>query len=162
MASIASPDGVVLLTWANHHYLDFAMNWVGHLQLLGVTAYMVGALDNAFLKVQRHTIPSSHWGPYGPAAEAARGQCSDQRETAKVLFYTCSIQFCRSAAPEQPSLITTGICRTSSRWEWTMSLQCKRICKPGTSVGAAPTSSKWSAFSPTCSSSNSKHANGCY
>lgn len=40
-----------MLTWANHYYLDFAMNWVGHLQLLGVTAYMVGALDNDFLKV---------------------------------------------------------------------------------------------------------------
>lgn len=42
---------VLLLTWANHHYLDFAMNWVGHMQKLGVTAYMIGALDNALLQV---------------------------------------------------------------------------------------------------------------
>ena len=51
MVAGIAPDGVVLLTWANMHYLDFAMNWVGHMQQLNITAYMIGAMDNELLQV---------------------------------------------------------------------------------------------------------------
>ena len=44
-------NGCVIVTWANHHYLDFVLNWVHHLQLLGVTSYLVGAMDDALLQV---------------------------------------------------------------------------------------------------------------
>ena len=32
--------------WANHHYLEFVLNWVHHLRLLG----LVGAMDAALLQ----------------------------------------------------------------------------------------------------------------
>lgn len=56
--SAVAPEGILILTWANHHYLDFAMNWVGHLQLMGVSAYLIGALDNQLLQVTRDPCPT--------------------------------------------------------------------------------------------------------
>jgi hypothetical protein len=32
-----------MVTWANHHYLDFVTTWVEHVKSVGVTAYLVGA-----------------------------------------------------------------------------------------------------------------------
>ena len=47
----AERDGVVMVTWANFKYLDFAMNWLAHMQNIGVTTYMIGAMDTDLLKV---------------------------------------------------------------------------------------------------------------
>ena len=33
------------MTWANDHYRDFARSWVGNLKQIGITNYMVGAMD---------------------------------------------------------------------------------------------------------------------
>ena len=49
-------DGVLILTWANHEYLDFVLNWLSHMERIKVTAYLVGAMDNNLLKV-----PSQTW-----------------------------------------------------------------------------------------------------
>ena len=38
-------DGAVIVTWANMHYYDFAINWLSHLDELGVTNYLIGAMD---------------------------------------------------------------------------------------------------------------------
>jgi hypothetical protein len=46
-----APQGPVLVTWANLHYLDFVLNWVAHVRALGVRAYLVGAMDDAILQV---------------------------------------------------------------------------------------------------------------
>ena len=35
-------DGYIMVTWANHHYLDFAKSWVYHIKKCGVTGYLVG------------------------------------------------------------------------------------------------------------------------
>ncbi|PNW80858.1 hypothetical protein CHLRE_07g332500v5 [Chlamydomonas reinhardtii] len=43
-------DGLIMITWANHHYLDFAKTWVHNLQKSGVKGYMVGAMDDDMLK----------------------------------------------------------------------------------------------------------------
>jgi hypothetical protein len=43
--------GVVVVTWANFHYKDFVMNWVGHLNATGCKAFLVGAMDDQLLKV---------------------------------------------------------------------------------------------------------------
>eukprot|EP00798_Chlamydomonas_sp_ICE-L_P001848 gene1848-33268_t len=43
-------DGYIMITWANHHYLDFAMSWVYHVRKLGLTSYMVGAMDDDMLQ----------------------------------------------------------------------------------------------------------------
>ena len=40
-----------MVTWANFHYQDFVMNWVEHVQNVGVTAYLVGAMDDKLLEV---------------------------------------------------------------------------------------------------------------
>ena len=43
-------DGYIMVTWANHHYLDFAKSWVYHVKKAGVTGYMVGAMDDEILE----------------------------------------------------------------------------------------------------------------
>ncbi|GIL83523.1 hypothetical protein Vretimale_10343 [Volvox reticuliferus] len=43
-------DGLIMITWANHHYLDFAKTWVYNLKKSGVSGYMVGAMDDDMLK----------------------------------------------------------------------------------------------------------------
>jgi hypothetical protein len=44
-------NNLVLVTWANFHFLDFALNWAEHLTSLGVTNYMIGAMDQPILEV---------------------------------------------------------------------------------------------------------------
>jgi arabinosyltransferase len=39
-----------MVTWANFHYLSFVENWVSHVRAAGVTAYVVGAMDNELLE----------------------------------------------------------------------------------------------------------------
>jgi arabinosyltransferase len=46
---IADKDGYVMVTWANDHYYDFVRNWVEHIESLGISAFMVGAMDNRIL-----------------------------------------------------------------------------------------------------------------
>ena len=43
---------MVMVTWANFHYLDFAQNWVAHMRELHITAYLVGALDDRILQAR--------------------------------------------------------------------------------------------------------------
>ena len=45
-------DNVVMVTWANLHYLDFVLNWVAHLQRADVSTFLVGAMDDALLQVR--------------------------------------------------------------------------------------------------------------
>lgn len=44
-----------MVTWANEHYLDFAITWVAALKRANITGYAVGAMDDDMLKalVQR-------------------------------------------------------------------------------------------------------------
>jgi hypothetical protein len=37
-------DGFLMVTWANHHYVDFARSWVSTVRKCGITGYMVGAM----------------------------------------------------------------------------------------------------------------------
>ena len=39
-----------MVTWANFHYLDFTMNWVEHVKAAGISAYLVGAMDDDLLQ----------------------------------------------------------------------------------------------------------------
>jgi len=45
---------VLMVTWANYHYLDFVINWVYHINKLGVTNYLVGSMDDDILKELVH------------------------------------------------------------------------------------------------------------
>ena len=49
VASVAQ-GGVVMITWCNFHYADFARNWVAHMRRLNITAYLVGAMDDQILQ----------------------------------------------------------------------------------------------------------------
>ena len=52
-------DGYLFVTWANHHYTDFAMSWVKHLKKLGLTNFLVGAMDDDVLStLARRAIPT--------------------------------------------------------------------------------------------------------
>lgn len=45
-------EGVILIAWADVRYLDFAFNWLSHVRRLGMSSYMIGALDDQTLKVR--------------------------------------------------------------------------------------------------------------
>ncbi|MEW5307750.1 MAG: hypothetical protein WDW36_010126 [Sanguina aurantia] len=42
--------GVIMVTWANHHYLDFARSWVAQVKKSGINGYLVGAMDDDMLR----------------------------------------------------------------------------------------------------------------
>lgn len=54
-----APSGPVMVTWANFHYLDFVLNWVAHVQALGIKAYLVGAMDDKILQVGKSLLNRS-------------------------------------------------------------------------------------------------------
>lgn len=40
-------DGMIMITWANHHYLDFAKTWIYHVKKVGMrTAKLAAAAVN--------------------------------------------------------------------------------------------------------------------
>ncbi len=43
-------DGYLVVTWANWHYQDFVMTWVMHVKKVGITGYIVGAMDDHLLE----------------------------------------------------------------------------------------------------------------
>lgn len=43
-------EGYLMVTWANEHYLDFAITWVANLKRAGIKGYIVGAMDDDMLK----------------------------------------------------------------------------------------------------------------
>ena len=51
IAAVAGKDKLVLVTFANHHFGDFARNWVSHVRALGLANYLVGAMDDRLLQV---------------------------------------------------------------------------------------------------------------
>lgn len=42
--------GIIVITWANYHYLDFVQNWVYHVKKSGCKSYLVGAMDDELLQ----------------------------------------------------------------------------------------------------------------
>lgn len=50
MQSLAQDGGYLMITWANHHYVDFVRTWVWHVRHVGVSGFIVGAMDEAILK----------------------------------------------------------------------------------------------------------------
>jgi hypothetical protein len=42
-------NGMLMVSWANHHYTQFALTWVHHVQALNITGYMMGAMDDEIL-----------------------------------------------------------------------------------------------------------------
>ena len=49
MHKVADKDGYIMVTWANNHYYDFVKNWVAHVEGLGITSFVIGAMDNIIL-----------------------------------------------------------------------------------------------------------------
>ena len=60
-----APEGPVMVTWANLHYLDFVLNWVDHVRACGIKSFLVGAMDDRILQVTQSTndIRSILMGP---------------------------------------------------------------------------------------------------
>ena len=48
--AVADSNNVVMVTWANFHYLDFVLNWVYHLRRAGSEHFIVGAMDDDILR----------------------------------------------------------------------------------------------------------------
>jgi hypothetical protein len=54
-------DGYLFVTFANHHYTDFAMSWVARLRALNATNFLVGAMDDDILStLARRGVPTFH------------------------------------------------------------------------------------------------------
>lgn len=51
MVQKIAQDGYLVVTWANWHYQDFVNTWVKHVQGVGITGYIVGAMDDHLLQV---------------------------------------------------------------------------------------------------------------
>jgi hypothetical protein len=56
MVQKIAQDGMLVVTWANWHYQDFVRTWIKHVQAVGITGYIVGAMDDHLLQV-------CHWQP---------------------------------------------------------------------------------------------------
>ncbi len=55
VSCLMDEHNTIMVTWANFHYQDFVMNWVDHVRNVGVTAYLVGAMDDKLLEVTTDT-----------------------------------------------------------------------------------------------------------
>ena len=51
VACLIDEHNTIMVTWANFHYQDFVMNWVEHVQNVGVKSYLIGAMDDKLLEV---------------------------------------------------------------------------------------------------------------
>lgn len=51
MVQKIAQDGYLLVTWANWHYQDFVRTWIMHVKKVGITGYIVGAMDEHLLQV---------------------------------------------------------------------------------------------------------------
>jgi hypothetical protein len=51
MVQKIAQDGMLVVTWANWHYQDFVRTWIKHVQAVGITGYIVGAMDDHLLQV---------------------------------------------------------------------------------------------------------------
>lgn len=60
LAQAHAHDNTIIVTWANFHFSDFALNWARHLAALGISHYLVGAMDVETAEVGRwcHTVQS--------------------------------------------------------------------------------------------------------
>ncbi len=56
MVDKIAQDGYLLVTWANHHYVDFVRTWIARVTQVGVTGYIVGAMDDRLLQVRVELI----------------------------------------------------------------------------------------------------------
>ena len=66
-------DDVVIVTWANHHYRDFAQFWVARLRALNLTNFMVGAMDEElYAHLVSDGVPTWHMGSKGIDSKAVK------------------------------------------------------------------------------------------
>eukprot|EP00803_Ostreobium_quekettii_P009210 evm.model.scf_772EXC.7 EVM.evm.TU.scf_772EXC.7 scf_772EXC:53561-60533(-) len=55
LASMATDDGYIVVTFCNLHFVGFAINWARHLAALGVSSIAVGAMDGDALRELQHS-----------------------------------------------------------------------------------------------------------
>lgn len=66
-------DGVVFVTWANNHYKDFARFWTMRLKSLGLTNFMVGAMDDELYQYMTEMgVATWHMGSKGIEKDAVK------------------------------------------------------------------------------------------
>ena len=51
VSCLTDEHNTIIVTCANFQYRDFVMNWVEHVCGIGITAYLVGAMDDQLLEV---------------------------------------------------------------------------------------------------------------
>ncbi|KAK3248186.1 hypothetical protein CYMTET_42340 [Cymbomonas tetramitiformis] len=59
-------DNAVIVTWANNHYYDFAKNFAAHMRDLGITNFLIGAMDKQLLqRLEADGVPTWLMGSKG-------------------------------------------------------------------------------------------------
>ena len=58
MIAAVANNGVVIVTWCNFHFFDFAKNWLMHIRDLNINSYVIGAMDDEVLQVSATPVPS--------------------------------------------------------------------------------------------------------
>jgi hypothetical protein len=64
VAKLASSDKVIMVTWANFHYLDYVLNWVTHVLGIGVSrcANLRSACLHLGFRLRVFSPPARVWG----------------------------------------------------------------------------------------------------
>lgn len=82
-----APQGPVMVTWANYHYLDFVLNWVAHMRQCSITGFLVGAMDDRILQVWHSLLSASQRSAYSiqlscnrPTFVLQEGPCASRPE----------------------------------------------------------------------------------
>ena len=88
----ADASGALLVTWANSHHAEFALNWIAHARGAGIDNFLVGCLDNGLIEfleerdagAGRHLFKmpdfSSSSPPLDPSSPPSRSEREHGRE----------------------------------------------------------------------------------
>lgn len=55
----ADASRALLVTWANSHHADFALNWVAHARGAGIRNFLVGCLDDELVRILEERCPGA-------------------------------------------------------------------------------------------------------
>lgn len=72
LAHLHARNNVIIVTWANYHFVDFALNWADHVLSHGIGNFLVGAMDAETAEVlSSRGIPV--FAMYDPASSNSTG-----------------------------------------------------------------------------------------
>lgn len=92
-------DGLIMITWANHHYLDFAKTWVHNLQKVRAGRLWQGWDRRSVAQQVRRDGESAHsaW-PHAPSLFDPLPQCTCGRSPLPRAYHSLCLHLCHACA----------------------------------------------------------------